>query len=154
MDFLQNGKTFLCIIRQDDTYGTPWENADCYRIVSDWEYRNKRPAERILYKDGPYSRFYDVAESTKKALHERWGVRESSSENMTNRQIAARAVSADFERLRAWCTGQWGYVCLEVFPLTEDGDELRSKAQYIGGVESDDEDYILELAKELASECK
>lgn len=47
-----------------------------------------------------------------------------------------------------------GYVYLEVFPLTEDGDELKSKAQYIGGVESDDENYIMKLAKELASECK
>ena len=73
MDFFQNGKSFRCNIIPDDTYGAPWENADCYGIVSKWERRDKRPCERILCKDGPYLRFYDVAESTKKALRDGWG---------------------------------------------------------------------------------
>ena len=153
MDFFQNGKSFRCSIIPDDTYGAPWEKTDCYGVVTEWERRDKRPCERILCKDGPYSRFYDVAESIKKALRDGWGVGDSSNENMTKRQIAAHAVDADFKRLRGWCTGEWGYVYLEIFPLTEDGDELKSKAQCIGGVESDDEDYILELAKELAKDC-
>lgn len=154
MDFFKNGKNFRCNVRPDYGYGAPWEEADSHGVVSEWERRDKRPSERILCKDGACSRFYDVVESTRKALREGWGVQDSSCENMTKRQIAAHAVDADFKRLRAWCNGEWGYMCLEVFPLTEDGDELKSKAQYIGGVESDDEEYILELAKELAKDCK
>ena len=85
MDFLQNGKTFRCNIIPDDTYGAPWENADCYGIVSDWECRDKRPSERVLCKDGAYSLFYDVTESIKKALREGWG---PARENMTKRCIS------------------------------------------------------------------
>lgn len=150
MDFLQNGKTFRYNINQDNWCMPPWENCDCHGVVSEWELRDKRPCERILCKDRGYSRFYDVSESIKKALRDGWG---PYSEGMTKRKIATRAVSADFERLKAWCNGEWGYIIIEVFPLTEDGDELRSKAQYIGCVESDDEEHILELAKELAKDC-
>jgi hypothetical protein len=54
--------------------------------------------------------------------------------------------------LRSWCSNEWHYCGIEVFPLTEDGDELRSKSVSLWGIESNATDYHKEVIQELLSE--
>ena len=59
------------------------------------------------------------------------------------------AVYKDYVGLKAWCNDEWRYVGIEVYPLTKDGDELKSKAERVWGIGSDDTDHINNLTKEL-----
>lgn len=69
---------------------------------------------------------------------------------MTARQYAAAAALADFDRLRRWCDNQWHYVGVIVESLDEDEDVIDSAS--IWGIESDADDYLDEVAQDLAAE--
>ena len=69
---------------------------------------------------------------------------------MTARQYAAAAALADFDRLRRWCDNQWHYVGVIVESLDADEDVIDSAS--IWGIESDADDYLDEVAQDLAAE--
>jgi hypothetical protein len=92
----------------DVDHGTPWENEDGHGPVTKWERRDKRPGERVLCSDRNAKRFYDYAEAIKIARRDGWDAEPYGTGTVGER--AARAVEADFARLKAWCEDRWHYV--------------------------------------------
>ena len=135
-----NGTDYRVEYIHDADHDAPWDNDCATGIVSEWTSRAKRPGERVLCSN----RFYDVQGTMRKAKAEGWN---TAPYDVPGK--AARAVDADFKRLRAWCNDEWHYMGVVVFPLTDDGDELRSQSQSLWGIESDCEDYIKEVTQEL-----
>lgn len=153
-DFEYLGVTYRCEVYQDGDMGLPWEEYDGHGVVTEWESRDKKPSELILCEDRGSKRFYDIAQSMKIARSEGRGC--TNMGVLTPGQRAYRAVMEDYEYLRKYCAGQWGYVWINVFPLTDDGDELRSKSESLGGIEygltTSQDEYIRQCAQELADQ--
>lgn len=66
-------------------------------------------------------------------------------ESMTPRQYAAAAAMSDFNYLRRYCEGDWGYVVVTV--RRADSCECCGHSESVGGVESE---YWEEIAREIA----
>lgn len=148
-----NGITYRVEIEHDYYAGAPWENSDCHGVISKWTARNKKPGEIILSADRGIKLFYNIQESIIIAQGDGWGIA-NPDPTLTPAQITAMAVRADFEYLRAWCANEWQYCTICVFPRNADGDELRSKSQYLGGVEDSDPEYLNSVILELIAECE
>lgn len=148
----QNGKTYRVEFIFDSDMGAPWEEHDGHGVVSDWESRDKKPGEVVIASDRGSKRFYDVAATTRIAKRDKWGVSDADTSNMTRAQITALAVQRDMERMRDWCNGDWYWCGVSVFPLTADGDELRSKTESLWGIESDAEEYFDEVIADLIAQ--
>ncbi len=156
-DITIDGLTFSVSLEPDYDHGAPWEEHDGHGPVSDWTARNKLPGERVLSSDRGWYRYYDVAEATRIAKRDGWGIRPAAREALVARlgreptagEVAAAAVEADFQYLRSWCDDVWSYVLVVVTLLDTDGGETWLR-EVIGGVESNADDYIAELAQELA----
>lgn len=75
-------------------------------------------------------------------------------DSMSARAYAAGAAREDFEKLRRFCAGDWGYVGVRVMPLCaccDTPDEARAASLW--GIESDSGDqYMSEVAHLLADE--
>ena len=70
---------------------------------------------------------------------------------MTPRQYAAQAAMRDFDRLRRWCNDDWCYVGVIVAPICPCcGEPDEGRAESLWGIESDCEDYIRDVADDLA----
>lgn len=151
-DVEQNGKIYRVEFIFDPDLGAPWEEHDGHGIVSDWENRDKKPGEVVIASDRGWKRFYDVAETTRTAKRDGWGVSDTDTSKMTPAQITQLAVQRDMERMRGWCNGDWHWCGVSVFPLTEAGDELRSETASLWGVDSDAYDYFEEIIFELIAQ--
>ena len=151
-DIEKNGTTYWVEFIVDYGMGAPWKEHDGHGVVSDWERRNKKPGEVVIVEDRGSKRFYDVAETTRIAKRDKWGVSDADTSKMTSAQIAALAVQRDLERMRDWCNDVWYWCGVSVFPLTEDGDELRSKTQSVWGIESDAGAYFDEVISDLIAQ--
>jgi hypothetical protein len=151
-DIEQNGKTYRVEFIFDSDMGAPWEEHDGHGIVSGWESRDKKPGEVVISSDHGRKRFYDVAATTRIAKRDGWGVADADTSKITPAQITALAVQRDMERMRDWCNDVWHWCGVAVFPLTEDGDELRSKTESLWGIESDADDYIEEVISDLIAQ--
>lgn len=151
MQLVIDGLKFEVETGHDECIGTPWEEHDGHGIVTDWVRRDKRPGERILIADRDHKRYYDIQASMEIALRDSWGC--ENPEGKTRHQIAAEAVEADFQRLRAWCNDQWHWMFVSVQLLSKDGTPVPDFQSVIGGIESDcGDEYIEETARDLASE--
>ena len=144
-----SGLTFKVEYDRDDSMLAPWREEDGHGPVSDWERRDKKPGELVLYGDGRSKRFYDFAAACRIARRDGWDAEPHNTGNETPRQQAAKAARADFERMRAWCNGDWGYVGVIVKLLDDEGEET-GEADSILGIESDAYEYLEETARELA----
>lgn len=142
--------TFAVKTERDEESRTPWEDSDGHGPVSDWTRRDKLPGELILNEDRGMKRFYDFAEACRIARRDGWGARDAV-EGMTHRQVAALAARQNFEYLKAWCDDEWHYVGVIVTLLDEDGEET-GISDSLWGVEDSDDDYISEVARNLADE--
>lgn len=153
-DIAQNGTTYRVEFIVDCDMGAPWEEHDGHGVVSNWENRDKKPGEVVVASDRGAKRFYDVAETTRIAKRDGWGVSGVDTSKMTHAQVTALAVQRDLERIRDWCNDAWHWCGVSVFPLTADGDELRSKTESLWGIESDAEEYFYEIISELISQIE
>ena len=151
-DIEQNGKTYRVEFIADCTMGAPWEEHDGHGVVSDWERRNKKPGEVVIASARGAKRFYDVAETTRIAKRDGWGASDTDTSRLTPAQITALAVQRDMEHMRGWCNGDWDWCGVSVFPLTADGDELRSKTESLWAIESDAGAYFDEVISELIAQ--
>ena len=133
-----DGLSFAVSMEHDDCMSPPWKEEDGHGPVSEWTRYGKAPGELVLVEDHGCKRYYDFAEACRIARRAHWGGFQG-----TPRQQAALAARADFERLRAWCQGEWSYVVLTVELLDDDGDKT-DITDCIGGVESDDWQYCAE----------
>ena len=161
-----SGREYAWSIEVDESYGNPWQEHDGHGPVSDWVspgYHGitKRPGERILYRDRHGAALlYDFAEALKIARRDGWGPRPDMSHHgydrnalLTPRQRAHKAVMEDMNRLRRFCEGDWFFGVISVAPVcTECGEPKWDEAQYIGGVDSDDEGYAESIARECLAE--
>ena len=148
-DIEKNGTTYRVEFIADCNMGAPWKEHGGHGIVSDWESRDKKPGEVVIAEDRGSKRFYDIAETTRIAKRDGWGVSNADTSKMTPAQITALAVTRDMARMRDWCNDDWHWCGVAVFPLTADGDELRSKTESLWGIESDSGDYFEEVISEL-----
>jgi hypothetical protein len=146
-----DGAQFLVSIKPDEEWRTPWQDEDGHGPVTDWTRREKRPGELVLAEDRGSFLYYDFQEACAIARRDGWGA--AGDDGMTPHQKAAHAARADFERLRRYCAGLWGYVGLVVTMLDDYGDPMPYEAS-IWGVESDADEYLDELANELADEVQ
>lgn len=151
-DIEKNGTTYRVEFIADYNMGAPWKEHDGHGIVSDWERRDKKPGEVVIAADRGSKRFYDIAATTRIAKRDRWGVSNADTSKMTQSQIAALAVKRDMERMRGWCNDDWWWCGVVVFPLTADGDELRSKTESLWGIESTAGEYFEEVILELIAQ--
>jgi len=152
--FEQGGYTFRVTFPQDADHGAPWEDYDGHGIVSEWTRRPKLAGERILVSDGrdyPSRRYYDVAGTLKIARRDSWGAPDGRRPGETRRAELARAVEADYEFLRGWCTDQWTYVGVVVTWIDAEGHDL-GLTESLWGVESSEDTYLADVARELAGE--
>jgi hypothetical protein len=145
-----DGFTFEARVEHDECMGAPWVEHDGHGIVTDWTSRNKLPCEVVLSSDRSSKRFYDMQSSVALAKRDGWGCSKAMPSNATKGQIAAQAALEDFERLKAWCDDKWYWVYVVVVASFE-GHELGRAA--LGGIESDADSHLLEIANELIQEA-
>lgn len=75
---------------------------------------------------------------------------------LTEGEILAEAVRLDYEWLRGWCNDQWHYVGVIVVHVPNGVDEREVEVDYsyaLWRINSDDDDYIMDVAHELAEEA-
>lgn len=158
---------YLFTIERDDDAQEPWKRNDGHGVVSEWTTREKAPHERVLAADKSRKLYYDWNASIERAVTDCWGIGEqekadfkaANGRDMTKREIYARAVQLDFERLAAWCRDDWFYIGIVVTMVKLDEDApkgwFRTKHQAsLWGIESDAGKYLLEVVKELAGELE
>lgn len=145
--FTHGGLTFQVTFPPDDSGDCPWEQSEGHGPVSDWTTRQKRPGELILSSHGNSQRFYDFAAAVKQAKAEGWNAKPYDIPGETKGQRAVKSVKADYKFLRDWCLDRWEYVGVEVVRLG--GDESSAS---LWGIESCADDYLEEVAHELAAE--
>lgn len=150
-----NGARYAVEVVPDDNQEAPWSMCDGHgpvRRTSNDPTQDIHAGEVVLHDGGwrEYSYLYNRAEAIKIAVRDGWNA--GPDYNAPNQ--ATRAVEADMEYLRSWCAGEWHYVVVVVFPLTAGGDELRSKSQSLGGIESTDAEGIDQAVCELIAEIE
>jgi len=153
-----DGFDLTATIYHDDDTTPPWEREDGHGPVSEWTDRSKDPGERVLCQDRSHRRYYDFQEACKIALHEGWSfVPADNSQTKTAKAYAARAVERDFTVLKAWCDDQWHYYGVAVTVAKNDVQLTGQYAHAVWGVEGNypgsDNDYLREVANELAEEA-
>lgn len=141
--------SFRVTLTRDDEADPPWDREDGHGPVSQWATRAKRPGERVLSKDHRSARYYDYTGAIAIAKRDGWDAPPFGAG--TEGERAARAVDADFKRLKDWCADRWEYLGVVVELLNADGDGT-GKADSVWGIESDSDKYIDEVARELADQ--
>jgi len=165
--FTHRGYSFRVNLVPDSDHGNPWDEEGGHGPVSDWRSSDDgREGERILATDnsGYHALFYDIAEATRIAERDGWGCpcaasHEAGIDNalspsghpLTRAAEIAHAVEADYARLRAWCDDNWYYLGVVVTLLDEEGHPT-TETESLWGIESDSDDYLVEVAHELAAE--
>lgn len=161
-DFAHDGKEFRAFIEHDADAGAPWECEEGYVQVSEWTRRDKRPSEVIVNRDRGSYRFVCLRDAHARARAQGCGLVSEDMQTLTHklgrvptaREITARVVQLDIERMRAWCADEWCYVGVCVSLLGSDGQPVGDKyAAACWGIESDCDDYIKEVARDLAGEA-
>ena len=148
-----DGRSFTVKFPDDDFGRTPWEDDDGAGIVTDWTSRDKAPGERVLNTDGGSKRYYDFAGTLAKAKRDGWGLADAEKAALARElgrepskaEIAVKAVERDFNRMRRWCNDQWRYVGVVVT------DDETGEHDSLWDIESDCDEYLAEVAHELAS---
>jgi len=153
-DTERNGTEYRIEYYYDEDHNAPWIEEDGHGIISEWTTRDKHPGEVAIATDGRSHRYYDVAATIDLAKRDGWGV-SSDTTGMTPAQVTEEAVEQDMKQMREWCNSRWHYMGIVVFPLTVDGDELRSKSKSLWGIESDSEDeHLASVVNDLISEVQ
>lgn len=149
--FEHDGNTFKVTFPYDEYHGAPWDEDDGHGPVSNWTTRAKLPGEMVLNRDGGSFRYYDFAEACRIARREGWGYG-GQTPGESKRQVAEAAAMEDFNRLRRWCNDQWNYIGVVVELADDDGNPVIGHGASLWGIESDADDYLEQVAHELADE--
>lgn len=147
------GYWFKFITEEDTDTPYPWECEDGHGPVRSQAGSSspKRPGERYLDRTTRGGWLYDWQAACKIARRDGW-----DDEPFGAPGRVQRAVQADFDRLRAYVCGGWGYVGVCVVPCDSMGVVDRSADPYahaLWGIESDLTEYHAEVALELAFQC-
>lgn len=164
--FSHKGRSFIANLHYDEDATPPWKRSDGHGEVTDWVTRDKKPGEWLLHSDRGSKRFYDHAGAIATAKRDGWGLTEEDDVALAKRlgylagpvaltkgEIAAEAVRSDFEFLRTWCTDQWFYCGVCVQEVDRDGKPIGDEYEHaLWGIESNNDEYLREVAIELANE--
>lgn len=137
---IENGLTAKAEAYPDDHRGNPWDEEDGHGPVNEAANSNdmgrlaKRAGQRVLWSERGFGLLYDMKAATEQAKREGWGI-SGDTTGMTRGQIIAKAVESDFQRLRRYMAGEWGWNIVRVSILDSEGEELISET--LGGIESD-----------------
>jgi hypothetical protein len=143
------GFTVTAYLERDNDSGPPWEEDYGHGPVSEWTARDKRPGERQLCGNRRGGRYYDVQEAIAIAKRDGW---DAPPYGGTPGQKAARAVEADYKRLRDWCNDEWWYIGV-VLRVSKGDVMLSEHAASLWGIESDAGEHLVDLANELLDEA-
>lgn len=141
-DFTYNGDEFTANLYYDDYTDPPWEAYDGHGEV-DWirDYDAIPRGWRVIY-DSHHGRYiYNVSAAILKAAKEGWSTGEGSR---SKRRYAA--VKEDIAYLVGYLRKDWCYCGVSVVRKGEEDDFLHA----LWGIESDCEDYIRDVAEDLA----
>lgn len=169
MTMSHKNRLYRVNIESDDDYYFPWIEHDGCGIVirQSQSYHNggKRPGWVPLndHSRGEYKFYYDWQGTIQKARSEGWGLSDSDTaslavklnkpvDQLTKGEIVAEAVRKNFERMQGYLTGSWHYVGVVVTDITDDENAKTDYTFALLGIESDCDEYMLEVANELASE--
>lgn len=145
---------FRCTQTPYSSLRAPWLEYDGYGVVSGWEARHKLPNERILAQDGRFCLFYDVTATIEKARKEGWSIPEGERQNLTHKQIIAKAVERDFRYCQRWAAGEIWWTILKLAVYVDDV-ELDGATQSLGGVESNlDTKDLVAAAGDLVAQAE
>jgi hypothetical protein len=158
--FEHAGAEFRVTHEHDGQNGAPWEG-EGHGAVSEW-IRGYVETPRdcwVLVSERGAKRFYNWRETLELAKAESWGMEPAGVAQLaqrlgrtpTPRDIRKAAVRADFEFLQGYCEGAWHYVGVIVELLDKDG-EATGEANSLWGIESNADDYLDEVARDLARE--
>ncbi len=152
--FEHKGYTFRVKISYDEN-DQPWEQEDGHGPVTDWVRRAKHPSEWVLCSDHGSSRYYNFQEAMQTAKIDGWDTPPYGVG--TKGERALRAVTADYDYLRKWCSGYWCYVTLHVTLLKEEGFGFLVATKYedvFGGIACDHSQNgpWMECAKDMADD--
>lgn len=114
-EFEYDGEQFTVTYYYDPDAGAPWDNSDGHGPVRCALKEEKRAGEWVMGPTGSRDIWYlyDSTVAQAIALRDGWGHGDDVP-GESPRQKAARAVRADFEYLRGWCTDEWHYIGIEV----------------------------------------
>jgi len=131
------GNRFRVEYRADTDAAPPWHCTDIHGPVSDWTRRLKRPGEVLLCQRGNgHFRYYDLQAATRQARYGNWNNWQRFACPDERGKALRAAVMDDYACLRDWCNDVWHYMGIVVFPLDDEGNELRSRSHSIWGIES------------------
>ncbi len=150
ISFEHKGRETLIEPYYDNDMGPPWKEHDGHGPVRERTKDEKRPWERLIGT----THAYDWRAAMKMARDERWGFGIDDFMALmcklrrvpTKKQLVEHAVQRDFDYLKGWCDDDWHWVCIKVI------DVKTGVSEYLGGIESSNEDYILSCAHDLAEE--
>ena len=126
----------------------PWEEDHFYRgpTVTDWgpEPDEMPPTARVLCRDRRSVRLFYGCQFIENALNDG-----------CDKKQAAEQLEACFQRCKDWCDDKWHYIGVTVYMLDARGNDIDPPPEAmnsLGGIESDDDDCIKEVSRELAEE--
>lgn len=136
---------FAVTLSADDFNEPPWDRSEGHgpvRMINS-ERERKRPGERPLWEERHTTWLYDWQAACKLARKDGWNARPYDAPKRVE-----RAVNADYDFLRSYLCGDWGYVVVKVEALKDEeslGDDV------LGGVKTNDNAYLLKTLSECAS---
>ena len=147
--FELGGLTFTVKFEPDNDMGPPWDEHDGHGPVRECKtphwYRegSKRPGERPLNKPDRHEiqYYYDWQAACQLARKEGWNTQPYDAPNRIE-----RAVQADFDYCRRYLSGDWQWMGVIVTCEETGGEES------LWGIDGDHDNYLTEVAYELAAE--
>lgn len=158
-EFDHDGRRFRMSVYPDNDMGAPWDEHYGHGPVryvprARFEKPRKAPGEWLMFNRSHDAYAYDAAAAQVIALRDGWGITGGILPGESKRAYAARAVRADFERMRDYVHEQWSWVGVAVQLLDSDGHAVTEQYEHaLWGIESDAGDYLQEVARELADQC-
>ena len=142
---LTGGMYALVKAEHDNDMGPPWKEHDGHGAIREALEADKRPGERVMCKAGSrdYYWLYDIAETVKIARRDGW---DAEPYGGTKGERAARAVEADFKRMRGWLMNDWYWMGVSVKLYDKSGTLVERDSLW--GIESEG-DHWREVAADL-----
>lgn len=148
--FTHKGHTFNVKHVTDPHHGPPWKEYDGHGVIteylSDTQADSDPDMELFRELDHAGQWHYDWSASLAKAHTEQWSLAPEKAIGLTPEQITEAAVEADYQFIRGWCVDEWYYIGVVV---SLDGTDIERS---LWGIESNADDYLKEVARELADD--
>lgn len=156
------GHSYTVSLHYDYDMGAPWKEHDGHGEIRESSTPHRHREGSKCAGEWPMNDpdrhctqfYYDAAATMRKARAEGWGLGPDAMTAIaarlgrapTRREVIAASVRADFEYCSGWVNDEWHWVWIEV------EDDETGESTTLGGLQSDDDTYLEEVARELAEE--